>query len=382
MKKETISPILFVNLVAWVLFVFPLHFAQGQTIDINQLTADPNTLMFSDEKTRVEDYVNTVMKLRSNCCGENDQVYLQLKFLENGCIDTARVLRGKNTCINRSVEDILSQIRWTPDNPAKPSPAVFSLKVSLQPCAGGKINAYKPVPPPPGWKDCRKKAKPISTINELNPTVVTTKPEPTPTKTEPPQPVAQKFESSPTDTGAMAKLKPTVLPNPAYVSSGDKRPNQDHFSTYSNVQGPQNSIPQFLDGRGGMAIFIKTQYRKMGVCGLANVTTEITVNPDGTVKEFRLFSVNPGNNEEESKTRDAVQKATPYVLSGMRFRPVSREQFFVLQYKTHVDCPPQTPKMKESQFKQINYFFTIPDKGARPQREVPKTDTLEDPQSN
>jgi hypothetical protein len=369
--------------------------------DVTKVVADPNTRVFSDGKTTVETYLISALEKQTACCGK-DNVYLQVKFDGEGCVTSVRALSGTSECMKKSIEDLLRYVKWIVEDPSKPRPAIFPVKVDI-PCNPQKDNNYTPLSAPPGYKTCgqaapgaSESASNPSTPSSSQPSASSTAPEAGGgTRTQPlagggTKPAATGPKPAPSNTTPLAtqidkqtpaalrdssllnKLQPKELPKPKYVSRGNLNPDSSHVGTILNERGPQFKTPEFVDGRAGMGVFIKTMYRKLGICGVVNVTSELTLEPDGTISAFRIFSA---NNEK-------VEQVTPFVLGSMKFRPVAFKQHYILQFKSDVDCA----GYPRNNLDQVDYYFTVPTKPARTRepgdRVTGPTDTLESPRDN
>ncbi len=358
--------------------------------DVTKVVADPNTRVFSDGKTTVESYLVSALETQTACCGQ-DNVYLQVKFDGEGCVTSVRALSGKNECMKKSIEDLLRYVKWIVEDPSKPRPAIFPVKIDIA-CNPQKDNNYAALNPPPGFKPCGEAAgsspqagtqpqasepaegggtrtQPIAGGSQPR----ATDPKPAPSNTIPLATQAGKESSAALrDSSLLQKLQPKELPKPKYVSRGDLRPDSSHIGTILNEQGPRFKAPEFVDGRAGLGVFIKTMYRKLGICGVVNVTSELTLEPDGSISAFRIFSA---NNEK-------VEQVTPFVLGSMKFRPVPLRQHYILQYKSDVDCA----GYPRNNLDQVDYYFTVPTKPLRTRepgdRVTGPTDTLESPRDN
>lgn len=347
---------------------------QAQTIDVLKDMADPNTKLFGDGKTDVTAYVNSVLASKTTCFGE-DNMYIQVKLDDCGYSVSVRALSGKKECIKKSVEDIVSNIRWNLTNPSKPGPIIFPIKVKVD-STSGKTNTYAKVEEPNGWtaikqqvtasrQGCAGGAKPDAQqptaqnnntggdntqANTTNTnTTVNTQPN---TTTQPTMGSGQPLTAKSVDTtGLKKKMGPETLPDPAYGPPGNKNPDQSHIKSTKNETGPQYKKPVFVDGASNMGVFIKTMYRRFSYCGYADVFAEVSVETDGTVSGYRLFQTN----------NDKVQSLSPYVIGSLRFAPVDRKTIFLLQYQTDVDCDgfPRNPVDK------TKFYFNSPDKAPR-----------------
>jgi hypothetical protein len=347
---------------------------QAQTIDVLRDMADPNTKLFGDGKTDVTAYVNAVLASQTTCFGE-DNMYIQVKLDDCGYSISVKALSGKKECMKKSVEDIVSYIRWNLTNPSKPGPIIFPIKIKVDSTAG-KSNTYTKVAEPNGWtaikqqvttsrQGCTGGPKPETqpvTQNNANPTGnnPATNTNPTVNNTQPSQPGrptmntggGQPLTAKSVDTtGLKKKMGPETLPDPVYGPAGNKNPDQSHLKTTKNEMGPQFKKPVFVDGASNMGVFIKTMYRRFSYCGYADVFAEVTVETDGTVSGYRLFKTN----------NDKVQALSPYVIGSLRFAPVDRKTNFYLQYQTDVDCDgfPRNPVDK------TKFYFNSPDKAPR-----------------
>ena len=369
----------------------------AQSIDVIKDLADPNTKLFSDGKTDVATYVNDALASKTSCFGE-DNVYLQVKLDDCGYATSVRALSGKKECIKKSVEDIVKYIRWNLSNPSKPGPIIFSIKVKID-STSGKNNSYNPLPEPNGFTAIKQRVTDsregcaggpkttgggaVSGNDQISAGDGQSSPTQQPqsqTQTQPSQPqqpqtrptqkgggnVAQKsIDAKSVDTtGLKSKMGPETLPDPKYISTGEKKPDDTHKKSIINERGPRNEKPKFIDGQSGMGIFIKTMFRRFNYCGMAQAYAEVTVETDGTVSGFRIFQTN----------NDKVQALAPYVIGSLKFQPVERKTIFYFQFQTDVDCDgfPRNPVDK------TKFYFNAPDKAPR----APKQESQGNPMND
>lgn len=378
--------------------------AQGG-FDVTKSVADPNTRVFSDGKTTVETYLISALEGQTACCGQ-DNIYLQVKFDGEGCVTSVRALSGKSECMKKSVEDLLRYVKWIVEDPSKPRPAIFPVKIDIA-CNDQKDNVYAKINAPTGYKPCGedkpvadggstgasggtttegggemtvptqdKPKDPASPTADAKPKSGAAKPSDPKPQPSDQTPLATQLGKEPPaalrDSSLLGKLQPKELPKPKYVSRGNLNPDSAHVGTILNERGPQFKSPEFVDGRAGMGVFIKTVYRKLGVCGVVNITSELTIEPDGSVSAFRIFHANS----------EKVEQVTPFVLGSMKFRPVAMKQHYILQFKSDVDCA----GYPRNNLDQVDFYFTVPTKPARVREADPKvatpTDTLDSPVDN
>jgi len=391
------------GLIAGLIYFLGFSFGWAQ-IDVVKDMADPNTKLFSDGKTTVEAYVNSTISSKTNCCGD-DIVYLKIILDGTGYASSVRALSGKNDCIKKSVEEIVSYVHWTVEATTKVPPIIIQIKVKAE-CGGDKTaaSAFTKLGEPTGWAAAKQQfisskgggntgntggnTENPGSGNPTSEPVVNNNPggntggntgggQPNNggntggnTNTQPRNDGGNSggrrdpLTVVPNDTAsAKAKMQAVELPEPAYKSMGERKPDSSHIKSYSNEKGPQYEPPKFVDGDAGMGVFIKSTYRKLQYCGLANVTAELTIETDGTVSAYRIFKAN----------NDKVMAFTPYVLGSMRFQRLPRREYFILQYQSDVDCD----GFPRNAVDKANFYFSAPDKAPRAPRED-KSSTLPD----
>lgn len=381
--------------------------ARGQgSFQVAKQTANPDSKMFDDGKTSVEQYINDYLKENSNCCG-TDKIYMQVVFKDNGYAQSVRALNGRNDCIKQSVEDAISFVKWDISSYSKKQ-VIISIQVDIA-CDEGKDNAYKKLPPPIGFNVSNLPAKsdgPISSggtggksggggqsggVNTQDPKQTTPKetgdddqgqyssgrdPKASGSQPKPKSTTGgannnlvgrdglTRVTPESVDSTVLEKQIPLELPRQRYESSGDKHPDSTHVGTIANIRGPRYATPDFVDGPGNLKVFIKSTYRKFGVCGLVHVFAEVGIDENGRVDKYRILKVN----------NDEAERVTPFVIGSMRFRPVNHEQFFYIEFKSDIECPGM-PKVK---LEQVGAYFVEPDKAARVPADSAPADVIEE----
>jgi hypothetical protein len=353
--------------------------AQVEQLDLNKVHANRDTKEFSDGKNNVTSYINAVLKTKTKCCG-TDNLYVEVKIDEFGNVTSARALMGKNECIKKSVADIIKYIHWS-TNPETDTKPIFymPIKIDVGECKGNpEDNTYAAVPAPPGWQ---KSAQPITSgtpaaqpttaaperpissgesgtsapspavtpkpaTEARNENTTTVKPSPTP---------LPKIRTASNEEYRTCTEQPRVLPLPKYKSQGELFPDESHKKSILNTRGPVNDIVDYATSKSATALMIKTQLRKNGVCGLAQVLAELTVQPDGSVSGFRIFKTN------ESKINSAISPA----ICSIKFKPIPRRTYYIYEFKSDIDCPGQA----RIDLEQVGTYFIAPEKGIRPRKQ-------------
>lgn len=378
-NKSDMSKHLRFGFVTALIYWFGMSFGWAQVNPVTDVV-DPDTKLFSDGKTTIEAYVNTVLTNTTNCCGDHT-LYLKVTIDDAGFTSTVRCLSGKDECVKKSVEEILSYLRWKVNGAPKTAP-IIPIKVKIN-CEPPKAlgSPYVKLGEPAGFAEAKAKlaksgangtggTEPIASGEQPN-SGTSEKPannnsedknqvQPQQNQGEPAgrgyQPGGNPISVTPNDTAASKrKMQPTELPDPVYKGAGERKPDSSHIKSYSNERGPQFEQPKFIDGDAGMGVFVKTTYRKLQYCGLANVTAELTIEPDGNVSAYRIFKTN----------NDKVNALTPYVLGSMRFQRLPRRTYFVLQYQSDVDCE----GFPKNAVDKAHFYFSAPDKAPRSLRE-------------
>lgn len=130
---------------------------------------------------------------------------------------------------------------------------------------------------------------------------------------------------------------PLAVPQPQkYRSTGEKRPPQDHVSSYINTSGPRYAEPEYVGGPVAQALYLKKAYRTRGVCGLVHVLMEVAIDAQGNVRGYRILKAN----------RPDAEAATPAVLAGMKYKPVPFPTVFYTEFKVDVDCQSDQPSTR------------------------------------
>ncbi|MCS6904311.1 MAG: hypothetical protein RML72_12630 [Bacteroidia bacterium] len=359
------------------LFVVSRASGQLENLDLTKVHANRDTKEFSDGKNNVTSYINAVLKAKTKCCG-SDNLYVEVKVDEFGNVTNARALMGKNECIKKSVADIIKYIRWS-TNPETDTKPIFymPIKVDAGECKGNPDdNAYAAVPPPPGWQKSTQPIISSSTPSKPTPApaekpVTSSEPTPapsatpSPTSTPPSQGNTTNVKPSPTP---LPKVKtastqeyttcqelPKVLPLPKYKSQGELYPDASHRKSILNTQGPINEVVDYATSKSATALMIKTQLRKNGICGLAQVLAELTVQPDGSIGGYRIFKTNT----------DKVASAIASAMCSIKFKPLPRRTYYIYEFKSDIDCPGQ-PRID---LEQVGTYFVAPEKGIRTRKQ-------------
>lgn len=324
----------------------------AQQFDVTKVQADPTTFIFDDGKHTVQQYIYEQLETKSKCCG-NDAIYLEVKIDPTGSVLSAKSLTGKNDCYKNSVVDIVRGIRWNTATIKTAKAVYFELKPLIA-CRGNPDdNTYAPIPlpggatastPTPNNDQARKEAEERARLeaekiriaaeqrareeerareeaNKKNTQKETT--------TVVPTNKDSKVANNKKGDAKNAETDSLALPNPKYISTGDKKPDSSHVKTTLNTTGPRFDSPQYSGGEQAMMIYVKSSLRKAGICGLAQTLTELTIDGSGTVVSYRVFRANS----------DEVRSVLPTVIQGMKFMPSSRfKQNFLLEFKTDIDC--------------------------------------------
>lgn len=321
--------------------------------DVTQYTADPNTKLFSDGKHTVSGYIVSQLEAATNCCGMDD-IYVEIKTDADGNVTSSRVLNSSNVCNKQSVPEIIKHIKWTITGPVRPIYMGFKSAVD---CKGTpNDNQYQPVVGPVAT------GKPIAatqpeTVKENPPVMAEEKPAvtpqaPTAQTAAQPQPQATPTEKdtelmTPVDASETPAAQqpmiseatgqpdsfctaPIELPEPKYERK-DFKPNDDHKDSHLNTSGPTANIAFGLSTTK-TALYVKKELRKLGICGLAHVLAELTMDEKGNLKCVRFLKY---NNEK-------VKEAALQVLSGMKFQATQGYTTYpIFEFKTNIDCTPE-----------------------------------------
>ncbi|MCS7087001.1 MAG: hypothetical protein NZ534_13085, partial [Bacteroidia bacterium] len=299
------------------------------------------TGLFDDGKTSLNDYLNQELKNKTTCCGadaagQSENLQVQIFVNEEGLVTGTRVLSGKNECVRQAVGDMLKYVRWKKSD----KPTFFRIVNLKLPACGGKANdnKYVPIAPPPGWTE--PVASKPKTDKNIQPDVIDTRDRSagggvsvTRTTSEAPKSAASSSSGAVDPTSLCPdlekKLKPIDLPPPIYVSRGNLTPGYEHQHSPGNMPGPRLKAPEYYQGDLAMAIYIKSHLRNANICGLAHVLAELTVAPDGSVSEFRIFRTN----------NEIIAATIPPILCGLKFKKLPFRQYYYLEFKTDIDCP-------------------------------------------
>ncbi len=357
--------------LTWLFFLVSLLFCLAEqlsaqeNVSVEKLTADPQTFIFSDNKTTVQSYVYSTLAGRSNCCG-NDAIFVETKIKAGGLLESVRFLNTKanNECYQKSIKDILQHIRWNEARLGSNRTVFFELRPSII-CEGKRDNNYVPIPPT-NWTDnniaintpitneTQKPKKETEVTSPIETTAVKT--EKTAVKTDAPQtenlaktPFKEK-ETVPIisesgkavvadkDTGVKPRELPLVLPKQQYRSTGEKHPDPKHKETTLNTAIENIPAPEYIDGDAGLGPYVKRSLRQQGICGLVHVLVELTVLPNGNVSEYRILNVN------SEQTRSALANT----IAGLKYKPysINLKRNAYLEFKTDIDCSGSTDPSK------------------------------------
>lgn len=298
--------------------------ATAQEVNLSTATADPNTFVFNDGKNTVQGVIYQLLEKKTKCCG-NDAIYLEVKIDPSGQVIGAKALTGKNDCYKNSVVDIVKQIKWNNATIKSPKSIYFEVKPVLA-CAGkADDNQYAAVNVggtnvvvANNNNDAKAKEEALKRQLEAE-------------ARRKAEMEANAKNNNNSQVSAPDTTKPglaTALPKQKYQSAGDRKPNPEHVKSFVNTGGPSKSTPVYIEGDQKMAIYIKQNLRKQGVCGLAHVLGEITIDKDGAVKSYRIFQTN----------NDVVLNAIGPVLTSMKFNGDRFERVSYVEFKTDIDC--------------------------------------------
>jgi hypothetical protein len=333
--------------------------------DASEHRADPNTKMFSDGKHTVSKYVLSQLEKRTNCCGMDD-IYLEVKYNENGYTVQTRVLNASNECNRQALPDIMKYVRWKVKNPDKIRPVYLSLKPVVDCEDTENDNVYEAIPEPSFYPENIKAGATASggggrqqqqqqkeqqqgqqdkqmaqkkEQKEQDQQQQSQQQEQTPAQPEgQQQPSAkgqqhggQEMASVKQDSIDYEKLvmeDDQVMPPPDQFDRKNRNPKEDHADTHTNVDIPDYSTT-FREAKPDIALRVKRELRKQGICGLAHVFVELRLAPSGEVTGVRWLQYN----EEEVK-----QAALP-LLANMAFQSTaSRTTYPYFEMKTFIDC--------------------------------------------
>jgi hypothetical protein len=294
---------------------------------------DPNTSLFDDGKTKLQDYVYSQLKERSRCCGE-DVLYVEVSVRKDGYVEKVKVLSGKNDCYKKSIVDILMPIRWDPEKIQSERKSLYLELLPRIECKGKPDeNIYQPIQygierPVSSNQDAtveQKESKPemkdqLTQIDTGQSSFKVASPHQPPT-------------TVPQDTSKPKSVKPKFagdLPMPKYVSTGDKKPDSSHVSSFVNMSGLRIPEPEYVDGASAMAIYIKKELKKRGVCGLVHLLAEITIDKGGKVIDHRILNIN----------RNDIVEYLPEILLSLKFKPetVPIRTHSYVEFKADISC--------------------------------------------
>lgn len=289
------------------LFAMLFGITYGQdNFDVNKFKADPNTFIFDDGKHTVQGFIYSTLESKTKCCG-TDAIYLEVKIDQSGNVVSTKSLTGKNDCYKKSVEDIVKSIKWNAAT-IKSTKSVFFEVKPVTACKNvANENQYVAV----------NMGGSTLVVNETKTEVKTETKTETKVENNTPQVTVAKMDSS------------KILPKQKYVSKGNLKPDSSHIKTTANLPGPTVGLPVYADGGDHkMAYFVKSSLRKAGVCGLAHVLAEITINKDGSVKSFRLFNTNSAD----------LEAKIPAIINSLKFNSLVMEKNVYWEFKADIDC--------------------------------------------
>jgi hypothetical protein len=329
--------------------------AQGD-FDVTQVTADPNSKLFSDGRHTVQGYVLAQLQEKTTCCGPDD-IYVEIRYDESGNTSSVRVLQGTNECNRQSIPDILKYIRWSVPDRNNIRPVFLALRPVVECRGGANENVYTAIAPPRGWT-----GQAVAQVNAVQqqatqvnvqaqqmaqPVMAQQQPVQQPqaqqpaqqqpanagrTAGSPQQPAQRAGAASPRDTGTVVngvRVMPATLPNqPAYRGT-DRQSNPQLRGNHANVAGPQYSAAFSTNSRA-TAIYMKKKLREAGICNeLAHFLVELELAPDGAVTGLRFLNSNS----------QATKSAAINVLTGMRFQTSGgRTTYSIFEFKSFIDC--------------------------------------------
>jgi hypothetical protein len=337
-----------------LLFILVEQLAAQENMSVEKLTADPQTFIFSDNKTTVQSYVYSTLAGRSNCCG-NDAIFVETKIKAGGLLESVRFLNTKanNECYQKSIKDILQHIRWNEAKLGSNRTVFFELRPSIV-CEGKRDNNYVPIPPT-NWTDSNIAINTPITNETQKPkkeTEVTAPAETTAVKIDAPQTdktdnITQSADTDKKtketkhitiekgaivskDTAAKPRELPLTLPKQQYRSTGEKNPDPKHKETTLNTVIDNIPVPEYIDGDSRLGPYVKRSLRQQGVCGLVHALVELTVLPNGNVSEYRILNVN------SEQTRSALANT----IAGLKYKPysINLNRNAYLEFKTDIDC--------------------------------------------
>jgi hypothetical protein len=298
--------------------------ATAQEVNLSTATADPNTFVFNDGRNTVQGVIYQLLEKKTKCCG-NDAIYLEVKIDPSGQVIGAKALTGKNDCYKNSVVDIVKQIKWNNATIKAPKSIYFEVKPVLA-CAGKAddnqyvtVNVGGTAVVAENNNDAKAKEEALKRQLEAE------------ARRKAELEANAKKNSTTAQVSSADTTKPGLaqeLPKQKYKSAGDRKPNPEHIKSFVNTSGPSKSTPVYIEGDQKMAVYIKQSLRKQGVCGLAHVLGEITIDKDGAVKSYRIFQTN----------NDVVLNAIGPVLTSMKFNGDRFDRVSYVEFKTDIDC--------------------------------------------
>lgn len=375
--------------------------------DITQVTADPNSKIFSDGRTTVRSYILSQLQAKTNCCGPDD-IYAEVKYNAQGYVTSVRVLSSTNECNRKSLPEIIKYIRFDVDNPDNIKPIYLGLKPVIE-CEGtDNDNVYRPIPAPAGWDGSQQMASNDNNADQGNQDMAsadqtqqqqddqqaeeetteqqqpddqgsgegedvewagsvydeeqgsdqqTDQTQQDNTQEDGQQMAAGGNQQEPAGEGAETQdtsgiLMPLELPEPVYEAK-NYQPNEEHAGSYQNTSGP-NFSASFQMNSSKMAVFVKKEMRKLGVCGLAHVLVEIELQPDGEVSGLRFLKYN---------TEDVMDKSIE-ILEDMKFNTSARfKTYAIFEFKTYIDCTEEDQQYDLDSV--ADYFYGPGEEGRR-----------------
>ncbi|MEL6673664.1 MAG: hypothetical protein AAFR61_15775 [Bacteroidota bacterium] len=234
-------------------------------VDVTQLTADPKTFIFSNNKNTVKAYINSEFETKTTCCG-NDRIYLEVKIDPNGHVLSAKTLTGKNDCYKQSAIDIIRNVKWDTKDFKGAKSIYFEIKPGVD-CKDGRDNTYAQVKifNNPFWDENGNKvsggtrpvavATPPATQPEPRPATPqpTVTPEPTPAATQPaasepvattPQPAPTRSQPEPTPSTPQPVVSAEPTPTPPDDGSNMLQPTTAAAEPAPLTQDEKDAIAQ------------------------------------------------------------------------------------------------------------------------------------------
>ncbi|MGQ9863942.1 MAG: hypothetical protein ACUVRD_05630 [Bacteroidia bacterium] len=345
---------------------------QAQPVDPTTTKINPKTFLFEDGKTTFNDYVLYMLQNYSQCCGE-ENIYVEIYLSPEGQTQSVRAIMGENECYKKSLVDIISPLQWSVEGITARRPVYYEVKLQKKCTGDPQENQYTPIPAPkPKVAMAPPEPKPAEKITptppipgQLQPQEPAPKEETAAPKKEeteepiPPKPkITQKEKTLPTQkTSPPQKTPPPpqkttpppmpedtskgprlikITPPKKYQSTGEKNPDRSHISSYVNTSGPRYTAPEYINGPIAQAIFLKSELRKKGICGLAHLLVELEIERDGSIRGYRILKANS----------NALQKAATDIILQMKYKPVPIRTITYFEFKADVDCQSDAPKLK------------------------------------